>query len=317
MADGGEGTLDAFETAFPGSVRHPVTARGPDDRPVHASWLQLPDGTAVVELASTSGITLVDPLVPGTGHTIGFGEAVLAALDAGAPRLLLAIGGSCSTDGGAGLLTVLGARILDAAGAPVGPGNEGLADAATVDLQGLRPAPSGGVEVITDVTAPLLGPLGASAVFGPQKGVADDEIGLFDDRLRRFAALLPEVDPAAEGAGAAGGAGFGLLAWGARLVPGAAATAAALGLDARIARADVVITGEGRFDGQSLTGKVPGHVLDAARGRPVVLVAGAITADPAAFSAAVSLTDLAGSSAAAMADPLRWLREAGAVLAAQ
>ncbi|WP_369824037.1 glycerate kinase [Frondihabitans sp. PAMC 28766] len=116
MADGGEGTLDAFGTAYPGSARHPVTVTGPDDRPVDASWLALPDGRAVVELASTSGLTLLEGLRPDTAHTRGFGEAIAAALASHPAALVLAIGGSSSTDGGLGLLAALGARVVDGAG---------------------------------------------------------------------------------------------------------------------------------------------------------------------------------------------------------
>ncbi|WP_241986517.1 glycerate kinase, partial [Cryobacterium fucosi] len=127
MADGGEGTLDAFELAVPGATRMPVTVPGPDDRPVDTHWLLLPDGTGVVELAATSGITLLDRLRPLDAHTLGFGQAIAAALDHGVTRLLLAIGGSGSTDGGSGMLRALGAVLLDSAGRPVPPGGRGLA----------------------------------------------------------------------------------------------------------------------------------------------------------------------------------------------
>jgi glycerate kinase len=170
MADGGEGTLDAFAAAVPGSERVPVTVQGPDDRPVDAAWLRLPDGTAVVELALTSGITLLDPLRPLDAHTLGFGQAIAAALDAGARRLLLAIGGSSSTDGGAGALAALGAVFLDAQRRPVRLGNRGVGALARADLSGLRPLPADGALILSDVTNPLLGPFGAAAIFGPQKG---------------------------------------------------------------------------------------------------------------------------------------------------
>lgn len=134
MADGGEGTLDAFELAIEGARRMPITVTGPVGEPVHAAWLMLPDGTAVVELADTSGITLLDPLRPFDAHTRGFGEAIAAALDAGARELLLGIGGSSSTDGGVGALQALGATVVDAAGRPIAPGNSGLGDIAHVDL---------------------------------------------------------------------------------------------------------------------------------------------------------------------------------------
>ncbi|ANP71364.1 glycerate kinase [Cryobacterium arcticum] len=321
MADGGEGTLDAFELAVPGARRMPVTVPGPDDRPVAASWLLLPDGTGVVELACTSGITLLDPLRPLDAHSAGFGTALAAALAHGVSRLYLALGGSSSTDGGAGALTALGAVFLDAAGKPIRPGGRGLVDLAAVDLSGLPALPPGGAVILSDVTNPLLGPAGAAAVFGPQKGADAAEIGRLDAGLARLAALLP-VDPQTPGAGAAGGTAFGLLAWGAHLEAGSAAVGQALGVPAAVGAASVVITGEGRYDRQSAAGKVPSYLagLAAAAGAPALLVAGAIDAGALAaaaepFAQAVALTDLAGGTAAALADPLVWLEAAGARLA--
>ncbi|GLI26250.1 glycerate kinase [Agromyces rhizosphaerae] len=333
MADGGEGTIDALAAADPDAERMPVRVTGPDGRPVDTSWLRLTgaDGErlGVVELASASGITLLDPLQPLDAHTIGFGEAIAAALDAGVDRLLLAIGGSSSTDGGLGALTALGARATDASGRPVRPGNRGLGDLHRVDLTGLRPLPPGGAVVLSDVTNPLLGADGAAAVFGPQKGADEAQVPLMDAHLARFAAVLrrgfeaadapgPAPDPATPGAGAAGGTGYGLLAWGATAVSGAAAVAEAIGLAAAIDRADVVVTGEGKFDGQSEAGKVPSEVRATAlaSGVPVALVAGVIAAEAGDFAASVSLADLAGSPGEAMARPLAWLEEAGARLAA-
>lgn len=318
MADGGEGTLDAFEAAVPGSRRMRVTVQGPDGELVDASWLLLPDGTAVVELASTSGITLLDPLLPFDAHTFGFGQAIDDALDKGATRLLLAIGGSSSTDAGAGALIALGATLLDAQGEPVALGNRGLADVATVDLSTARALPAGGARILSDVTNPLLGPLGAAAVFGPQKGATPEQIPALDAALARFAQHVP-IDPGTEGAGAAGGAGFGLLAWGATLAPGADAVGAALGAPAIVGAADVVITGEGRFDSQSAAGKVPTYVASLAReGARRLLVAGSIGAETSPlFADAVSLVDLAGSTEAAMGETPRWLRAAGEHLSAR
>jgi glycerate kinase len=312
MADGGEGTLDAIAAATP-ATRVPVRVPGPDDRLVDARFLLLPGGTAVVELASTSGITLLDPLRPRSAHTRGFGAAIAAALDAGAAALLLCIGGSASTDGGSGVLRELGARLLDAQGRDVPDGAEGLLRLAAVDLAGLRPAPE--VRVLTDVTNPLLGPEGAAAVYGPQKGAGPADVPVLEAALARLAALLP-ADPATPGAGAAGGTGFGLLAWGAELVPGAVAVALATGLPEALAQADLVLTGEGRFDGQSASGKVAETVRVLAGGAPVALVAGAIDADPAAYATSVSLTDLVGRDAS-FADPAAALRTAGATLALQ
>lgn len=327
MADGGEGTLDAFAAAVPGARRMPVSVTGPDGRRVEASWLLLPaaadapDGTGVVELASTSGIELLaagSALRPLDAGTRGFGEAVAAALAHGVSRLVLGIGSSASTDGGTGLLTALGARFTDAAGRPIPSGGRGLDRVAAADLDGLPPLPPGGVRVLTDVTSPLLGAEGAAAVFGPQKGASPHEIEVLERGLRRLAELIP-VDPGAPGAGAAGGTGFGLLAWGAQLVPGADAVAELIGLREAMAHATVVVTGEGSFDGQSAAGKAPEAVraLAASEGVAVALVAGRIAPDAATagFAGAVSLTELAGSSEAAMQDPGRWLFAAGAELA--
>ncbi|MFE6256781.1 glycerate kinase [Agromyces sp. NPDC057865] len=320
MADGGEGTLDAFASSVPGAQRRPITVRGPVTAPVETSWVLLPDGTAVVELAATSGITLLDPLEPLDAHSAGFGEAIAAALDAGVERLLLGLGGSASSDGGTAALTVLGAWFLDDSGAPVPLGNRGLAMLDRVDLTGLRPLPPGGAVILGDVTNPLLGPFGAAAVFGPQKGADAAAIDVLEANLARLADLMPEaLQPfaAAPGAGAAGGTGFGLLAWGASMGGGAALVAHAVGLREALDGADLVITGEGRFDGQSEAGKAPTVVAALARdaGVPTALVAGAITAEPGGFAASVALADLAGGGAAAMAEPLRWLEAAGAELA--
>ena len=316
LADGGEGTLDAFELAVADARRMPVTVTGPDGRPVDASWILLPDNSAVVELATTSGITLLDPLQPLDAHTIGFGEAIAAAVDSGVDRLYLAIGGSSSTDGGAGALTALGAVLSDSSGQPVVPGGRGLATVAAIDAAHLRALPAGGATMLSDVTNPLLGPLGAAAVFAPQKGADEVQVAELDSGLERLASVLGG-DPSTPGAGAAGGTGFALLAWGATVAAGAEAVGEVMHAPETVASATIVITGEGRFDGQSDAGKVPSYVRSLAEqtGASPLLVAGAITAEPDGFAHAVSLTELAGSAEAAMTDTVHWLREAGAQLA--
>lgn len=284
QADGGEGTLDALAGAIAGAVRHPVPAvTGPDGRAVDAYWLQLPDGTAAVELAVSSGLPLMR-LPDALGATTrGLGEVIAAALDAGATRLIVALGGSASTDGGRGALEALGWP------------------------HSLRPAPPGGVVLLTDVTAPLLGPTGSAAVFAPQKGADADQVALLEARLAAFAALLGG-EPAAPGAGAAGGTAYGLsAAWGATITGGADYIAALTGVHDR--PADVLITGEGRFDAQSLGGKVVGQLLAGASGRTVV-IAGELAATPPDLG--FSLTQLAGSTEAALADPEHWLFAASA-----
>ncbi len=326
MADGGEGTLDAFELAVPGARRMTVTVTGPDGRAARASWVLLPPaeglpgGTGVVELAETSGLPMMARLDPLRAHTLGFGQAIADALDHGVSRLLLGIGGSASTDGGAGALTALGARLLDARGEPVALGGAALRDLAEADLSGLREPPAAGAVVLSDVTNPLLGPTGAAQVFGEQKGASAAQRVMLDGALAAWSRVLApalHVDPATPGAGAAGGTGFGLLVWGAELASGAETIADAIGLDAAIARADLVITGEGRYDAQTGSGKAPATVLAyaARREAPVALIAGAIAADPAPFSAVRSLSDLAGSSARAQAEPGAWLEAAGRDLA--
>lgn len=319
MADGGEGTIDAFSIAYPGAALMPITVTGPDDRSVDTHWLLLPDGTGVVELACTSGITLLDPLRPMTAHTRGFGQAIAAALDHGVDRLLLAIGGSSSTDGGVGALTELGARFLDQQGKPVRDGGIGLADLTSVDLAGLQPPPSDGAIVLSDVTNPLTGIKGAAAVFGPQKGATATDVDALDDGLVRLASfgLGRQVGDQIPGAGAAGGVGYGLMVWGAVISAGSSAVGDALGIPQLMANSDLAITGEGRFDSQSMAGKVPSYLLQLAdaAGVPLALVAGDIQAPVDTFIAARSLTVLAGSSAAAIANPLPHLEQAGRELA--
>ncbi|WP_353081178.1 glycerate kinase [Tessaracoccus lapidicaptus] len=295
MADGGEGTLDAF-ASVPGAEREPVEVVDAVGRPRSSSWLRLPDGTGVVELADACGIVGLDPLAPREAHSTGFGLAIRAALEAGVSRLLLAIGGSASTDCGAGMLVALGARLVDAAGIEVvSPGNAALGRVVGVDVSGMLRPPSGGAVVLSDVTNPLLGPLGAAAVFGPQKG----GVGMVDeleDNVARFAGLL-SGDPEVPGAGAAGGVGFALQWWGATTASGASAVAEAVGLADAVAGADLVVTGEGRFDSQSAGGKVVSVVRAVAGDARVAVVAGRIDADVAGLAGAVSLWELAGERA--------------------
>lgn len=322
LADGGEGTLDALAAAVPGAVRHGVPGvSGPDGRLVDAAWLELPGGRAVVELAVSSGLPLMAAPAPLTAHTYGLGQVLAAAVRTGSVRTIsIAVGGSASTDGGAGALAALGARLRTAGGAGVPLGGAGLLDLGSVELSGLLPGPPGGAEVLADVTTPLLGPAGAAAVFGPQKGAGAAEVALLDRALARLAEHLGGA-PGAPGSGAAGGTAYGLATvWGARITPGAARIADLVGLAGHIAAADLVITGEGRFDATSLAGKLTGYVARAAAAadRPVVAITGA--ADPAATwpgTAVRTLTEIAGSTEAAVAEPARWLREAAAQLAGQ
>jgi glycerate 2-kinase len=297
QADGGEGTLDAIEAATTGCVRHVVPGvSGPDGRPVTAEWLELRGGVAVVELAQSSGLPLMAAPDPLGATTRGLGDVIAAALDFGAQTLVIALGGSASTDGGVGALEALGLRIADG----------------SVDRRSLRAAPPGGVTLLTDVSAPLLGPHGTAAVFGPQKGATADDVRELETRLSVVAGVFGG-DPAHPGAGAAGGTAYGLAAvWGATITSGADFVAELTGLDAALADADVALTGEGRFDAQSVGGKVVGRVLSTATGRTVV-IAGAL--ERAAPDLAYSLTDLAGSQESALAHPENWIEFAAAAAA--
>jgi len=312
QADGGEGTLAAIAAAVPGAVlRSAGDVTGPAGRPVPGHWLALPDGTAVVELAQVSGLPLMAAPDPLGATTRGLGEVIAAALDVGASSLVIGLGGSASTDGGAGALAALGMLLLDSDDRPLGDGGGELARLARIDRSGLRAAPAGGVRLLSDVTAPLLGPTGAAAVFGPQKGAHREDVSMLDAALATYAGALGH-GAAVPGAGAAGGAGYGFLAaWGARIEAGSRAIATLTGLVAEASSADVVITGEGAFDATSMTGKVVGGVLELA-GERTVIVAGLLGAEPPPGVRAFGLSDLAGSVEAALGDPARWLRDAGA-----
>ena len=333
MADGGEGTIEAFALAVTGSRRMLVRVTGPGGEPVEAEWLLLPTAhgraeVGVVELAATSGLTLMPSLRPMDAQTIGFGEAIAAALDHGVDRLLLAIGGSASTDGGTGALAALGARFLNARGDPVRPGGGGLANLHRVDFSALRDLPPGGAVVITDVTNPLLAANGAASVFGPQKGADARQVAELDQALATLVRVVGgqaveersaahTADPDATGAGAAGGTGYGLALWGADIRSGAELIGETVGLEEEIASADVVITGEGRFDLQSAAGKVPSFVAHLAQRHETfaLLVAGSIEAEPTDFAASVSLAELAGSARASIENPAAFLWAAGRALA--
>jgi glycerate kinase len=290
---------------------------GPGTARVIAAWLELAGNGAVIELAAAAGLPLVAEPIPLTAHSYGVGELIGLALDAGARHIDIALGGSACTDGGTGLLAALGARFLDAAGRDLPRGGAALRQLAAADFTGLRPPPPGGVSCLTDVRAPLLGPSGAAAVFGPQKGAGPLEVAVLEAGLARLADVLGG-DPHAPGAGAAGGCGYGLAAaWEAALLPGAARLAAIAGLPAALAGASLVITGEGQYDATSLAGKVVGAVFAAARaaGVPAAVVAGRFAELAPAAVRAVELAALAGGQASAVAEPAHWLTAAGRLLA--
>lgn len=290
VADGGDGTVAAAVAA--GFERREVRVAGPLGREITAAFA-LRDGTAVVEMAEASGLQRLPAGVfaPLTASTYGSGELLRAALDAGARTIVFGVGGSATTDGGAGMLTALGARFLDEEGEPVPPGGGGLADLAHADLSGLDPRLSS-VDLVlaSDVDNPLTGPKGAPAVYGPQKGASPDDVETLDAALAHYAEVLETaVGPraarcaAAPGAGAAGGIGYGALLLGARFRPGIEVMLDVLGFGPALERVDLVITGEGSLDLQTLHGKAPAGVAAAARaaGKEVVAVCGRLSLPPA------------------------------------
>ena len=298
VADGGEGTLDAALAA--GHERVGATVAGPTGDPVVSGWAR-DGGTAVVELAAASGLGLLVGGVPAplTASSHGTGELLAAALAAGVDRVVLGVGGSACTDGGAGLLTALGARVLGPDGREVAPDGAALAGAERVDLTGLDPRWRE-VEVVlaADVDNPLTGPEGAAAVYGPQKGATPDDVATLDAALARWGALVDPAAVDAPGAGAAGGVGFAALAvLGATRRPGIDVVLELVGFAEALRTADVVVTGEGSVDAQTLRGKAPAGVAAAARaaGVPVVLVCGRneVGAEELAAAGVVAVHELA------------------------
>ena len=295
MADGGEGTVDAVLAAT-GGERRECRVCGPLGESVLAHWGWLGEGTAVLEMASASGLHHVprDRRDATVTTSLGTGELIRAALDAGATRIILGLGGSATNDGGAGLLQALGVRFLDAREVELPPGGAALARLARIDVGGLDPRLlQARVEIAADVDNPLCGPRGASRVFGPQKGADPQQVEQLDAALEHYARLvaatLGEDHSHHPGVGAAGGLGFAARAFlHAGFRPGIELVAELSGLADAVEGADLVITGEGRLDSQSLHGKTPVGVARIARaaGVPVVALAGSLGEDYKALYAA-------------------------------
>jgi glycerate kinase len=327
VADGGDGTVAAALAA--GFEHVPVVASGPTGEAVDTAFARRGD-LAVVEMADAAGLVRLPGGIPAplTASSRGVGEVVAAAIAAGCRTVVLGIGGSASTDGGAGLLVGLGARLLDADGAPVPDGGAALARVASIDLAPLRELMDGVALVLaSDVNNPLTGPKGAAAVYGPQKGAEPEQVRELDDALAHFAdvvaATTGEDFRSHAGAGAAGGTGFAALAvLGAQFRPGVDLVLELVGFDDRVSRADLVVTGEGALDEQTLHGKAPAGVAAAARaaGVPVVAVCGRnqLTADSlraAGIAAAYALTDIEPDVARCLADPAPLLVRLGELIA--
>lgn len=313
VADGGDGTLEAFLAS--GYIAHPITVTGPDNDP-HPSAIAVKDGTAVIETALTSGLALRGsrPPDPLNATSRGVGDAILAALDTEARRIIIGLGGSACTDGGAGMLQALGVRLRDGSGADLQPGGISLLELEKADLSQLDPRiRDTEILLATDVTNPLCGPHGAATVYGPQKGADSVDVALLERALSHFAQLLSPEAALLPGAGAAGGIGFAALAvLGATARPGIELVLEMLDFQTHLAGTDLVITGEGRLDNQSLQGKAPVGVLTAAARHniPTVAVCGSseLTPEPRYpdFDAVHAITDIAAdiSEAIGNAGPL-------------
>ena len=322
VADGGDGTVAAAVSA--GFRRVELGVRGPVGKNVTASYALL-DDTAVIEAAQACGLTLLPPgcLAPLTATSRGVGELITTASRMGARRIVIGVGGVATTDGGAGLLQALGARLADDQGRELPPGGAALARLATLDLARLPDLSRVEFLLASDVDNPLLGPAGAAAVYAPQKGASPEEVRLLEAGLRRWAdvteaatgAPLPVRD--APGAGAAGGIGFAaLLFLGARMRPGIELLLELASFGSRLDGARLVITGEGSLDAQTLHGKAPVGVARAASAHdpavPVVAVAGRCTLTPdelraAGIARAYALSDIES-------DLERCIAEAGPLL---
>jgi glycerate kinase len=324
VSDGGDGLLEAFEVV--GFERVRVIASGPTGTPVRTHYARR--GTdAVIELAAIAGLAQLERPAPTSATSRGVGEVIAAALDAGCTRVVLGIGGSASTDGGAGMVQALGARIRDDSGDEVAAGGAGLRSVAELDLHGLHPALNdAAVQVACDVDNPLTGPFGAAAVYGPQKGADPDHVAELDAALGRWADVVAAATGADHrdepGAGAAGGVGFAAVALlAASLRPGAELVLELAEFAGALAGADVVVTGEGALDEQTLHGKAPAGVAAAAMraGVPAVAVTGSCLLEPAALAAAgfaevhTLLAEAGGAdpAAEAMSNPGPLLRRVG------
>lgn len=312
VADGGDGTVDAAVVAGYRRVERQVS--GPTGEPVTSAFA-ISGEVAVVEAAQACGLSRLPGgrLQPLTATSYGVGELIAAAADAAARHIVLGLGGSATNDGGAGLIAALGGRLLGPGGEPVAAGGAALGGLCELDLTGLRDLPGVDVLLASDVDNPLLGPDGAAAIYGPQKGASPADIAVLEDGLNRWAdlaeAALGERAPGQAfrdqpGAGAAGGLGFAALAFlGARMRPGIEVVLDLVSFAERVAKADLVITGEGSLDAQTLRGKAPAGVAQATRavspGTPVVAVAGVCSLGPVTLSEA----GIAGAYALADLEP--------------
>ncbi len=284
VADGGEGTVEAFLYAMGGEKVY-CTVKSPLGNDIEAYYGVLPDGTCVIEMAQASGIVIEKKNNPLEASTYGTGQLISAALDRGAHKILIGIGGSATTDGGIGAVSALGGKFLDANGNSVAPCGRGLSGIHSIDLSKLdKRLSKSRIIVLCDVKNPLYGKNGAAYVYSPQKGADKNEVELLDNGLRSLAdvtaATLEKDFSELEGAGAAGGLGFGLVAYcKAELMRGIDCVLETASFSEKVKSADLVITGEGKMDFQSLMGKVPFGVAKESAGKRVTAIVGVSEVD--------------------------------------
>ncbi|HKL10746.1 MAG TPA: glycerate kinase [Clostridia bacterium] len=286
LADGGEGTVDAYLAAA-GGEKIQCAVTGPDFDPVQAFYAVLPDGTAVIEMAQASGLSLTKIKNPLYTTTFGTGELLRDALDRGCRKFIIGIGGSATNDGGTGAAAALGALFLNEKGEQIRPTGKGLGEIARIDLAHMDSRLKDScIMVACDVNNPLLGEMGAAFIYGPQKGADREIIGILDKNLDKFSTLVSKETGKSfkdiPGAGAAGGLGYGLMAFfDAKLERGIDLILEAADFDSKLDEADLVITGEGSIDGQSLMGKAISGIASRCKKKnvPIVALAGEVSAD--------------------------------------
>jgi glycerate kinase len=313
FADGGEGTVAAVESSVKDSVRVPVVAQSADGRVHDCYWLLVNGDIALIEMAMICGITTVQKLDALGAHSYGLGQVISAASgDSRVKEIVIAVGGSASTDAGVGALIALGFKCVDATGEALSLGGGFLGELKKVSGDFI--APVRGIKVLVDVQSPMTGESGAAHVFAPQKGAAPDEVATLDQGLKNFLEVVGGVD--APGYGAAGGVSGGLaLVLGAQIVSGVKTLAALTGVAEKLSQVDLMITGEGSFDSQSYQGKVVGYLLEEAAARNVAAMVVCGVNKNGDDGQIISLVELAPSVEAAITESTIWLEEAGKVLA--
>lgn len=315
FADGGEGTLDCIMDSINSFVKINLMAQSGDGRPHSVFWLLLDNEVAVIEMALICGISTINDFDALGAHSFGLGEVIAdACSDPRVKEILVAVGGSASTDGGVGALAALGVKFLDTNGQGIELGGGAISQLVRIDKSFAISLPERGVKILVDVQSSLTGNEGSANIFAPQKGANKNEVLILEKNLMHLLNIADVLD--LPGYGAAGGVAFGLSAlWGAQIVSGAQMLSKFIGLDEQIKNTDCVITGEGSFDSQSFSGKVVGYILEKAASldKPVFIACG--VNKNVKSQAIVSLVELAQSEELAMSQPHYWLTEAGKILA--